>query len=327
MKLILSMSAAVLIWSLYPLGAAIGLQSMSSVEMILIVYIIAGFGATALTLGYLAKNKLIKPALEIRKTLDRKAYIIIIASGIVGVLCHGFFIFALTLANKGGVSLLYESWPVLAIIATPFLMKKTWKEVSFKEFMVSIIALVGVGVIILSDEQVGFSFGKDNLLEDKMDLTTIGGYILAFAGAYMLALVVITKAAFSEYFEGLNDTLGATLIGEMLSRIICVIVILTLFIVFNIKVTESNIDWAACFFIGFIVFVLGGALYTYALLLSTSPTIHVLNYFVPVLAVIWLWFAGETVVNTGLFIGGGIVTLCNIYLIIVGRKAKFSEDL
>lgn len=325
MKLILAMSAAVLIWSLYPLGVATGLQSMSSVEMILIVYIIAGFGATALTLGYLAKNKLIKPALEIRKTLDRKAYIIIITSGIVGVLCHAFFIFALTLANKGGVSLLYESWPVLAIIATPFLMKKTWKEVSLREFMVSLIALVGVGVIILSDEKIGFSFGKDDLL--KADFTAIGGYILAFAGAYMLALVVITKAAFSEYFEGLNDTLGATLIGEMLSRILCVIVILTLFVTFNIKVTESNIDWAACFFIGFVVFVLGGALYTYALLLSTSPTIHVLNYFVPVLAVIWLWLAGEATVNTGLFIGGGIVTLCNIYLLVVGRKAKFSEDL
>jgi drug/metabolite transporter (DMT)-like permease len=95
----------------------------------------------------------------------------------------------------------------------------------------------------------------------------------------------------------------------------------------DIRIDQSNINWGISIFIGFVVFVLGGAFYTYALLLSTSPTIHVLNYFVPVLAVIWLWIAGETTVNGGLVVGGVIVTLCNIYLVYAGRRAKLAEAL
>jgi drug/metabolite transporter (DMT)-like permease len=143
----------------------------------------------------------------------------------------------------------------------------------------------------------------------------------------MLALTVITKGAYSEYFKDLNDEFGATLISEMLSRIVCVLFILAVYITMDIHIDESDINWKACFFVGFGVFVLGGASYTYALLLSKSPTFHVLNYFVPVMAVIWLWLAGEATISVGLFIGGTIVTLCNIYLVYAGRKAKPSEAL
>ena len=319
------MSIAVLIWSLYPLGVTIGLKSMTTLEMILIIYFFAGLGASILAPLYLWKKGLLNKAFEIQKTLDVKAYTLILVSGVVGVLCHAFFIIALTLANKGGVSLLYESWPVLAIIATPFLMKKKWKEVSFKEFMVSIVALVGVAIIILTDHKVGASGDGPRMITGNIDYNALGGYILAFAGAYMLALTVITKAAFSEYFKNLKDDFGATLISEMVSRTICVVVILALFMTFNITFEDSNINWGASFFIGFIVFVLGGIFYTYSLLRSDSPLIHTLNYFVPVLAIIWLWIAGETTVNSGLFVGGAIVTACNIYLVRSARAAKLPD--
>jgi drug/metabolite transporter (DMT)-like permease len=295
--------------------------------MILIVYLVAGIGATGLALLYLAQRKLLSKAIAIQKTLTKRAYVIILASGVVGVLCHAFFILALTLADKGGVSLLYESWPVLAVIATPFLMKKTWKEVSLTEFLVGIVALGGVAIIILSDPSVGFSLDRTRAPSEATDLSTLGGYTLAFAGAYMLALVVITKGMYAEYFTDLNDTFAATIYTEMLSRIICVFVVLGLFLFMDIRIDESSIHWSSVIFVGFIVFVLGGALYTHALLSSQSPTIHIINYFVPVLAVIWLWFAGETQVTAGLFIGGAIVTLANIYLVYAGRKAKLSNAL
>lgn len=322
MNFIISVTTAILIWSLYPLAVSVGLNSMDSIEFILIIYVIASIGATIVGIAYLWKKKLFNKAFNIQMSLEKRAYTLIIASGIVGVLCHGFFIIALTLANKAGVSLLYESWPVLAIIASPFLMKKQWNEVSLKEFGVGIFAMVGVAFIIFSDQDLGAPIGETKVLSETSNYTTIGGYILAFAGAYMLALVIIIKGAYSEYFKDLKDDFGATLISEMLSRIVCVIVILTIYIFMDIRISESNIHWGASIFVGFIVFVGGGALYTYALLLSKSPTFHVLNFFVPVLAVLWLWLAGETDVNAGLFIGGAIVTVCNIYLVYAGRKAK-----
>jgi drug/metabolite transporter (DMT)-like permease len=320
MPVLVSMSFAILLWSLYPLAATVGLKSMSTSQMIVLVYFFAGIGAPLLALLYLWHKGLIKKAWGIQKKLSVNAYLIILVSGIAGVLCHGFFIIALTLANKGGVSLLFESWPVMAIIATPFLMKKTWKEVSLKEFIISLIALAGVAIIILSDEAIDID------LSQEMEFKALIGYMLAFVGAYMCAIVVVTKGTYSEYFNALKDNFGSTLISEMTSRLICFVIIIIGVVIIQPDITSGDVKLLPTIFIGVGVFTIGSALYTLSLLKSSSPTIHTLNYLVPVIAVIWLWLAGATQVNTGLFIGGFIVLFCNAYLIYASRKANFAKN-
>lgn len=325
MPVLLSMATAVLIWSLYPLAATIGLEQMSSLQMIVIVYFFSGIGALLMGGFYLFQNGSLKQALVIQRNLKPRAYGPIIVSGIAGSLCHTFFIIALTLADKGGVSLLYESWPIIALIATPLLMKKGWKEVSFKDFAVSLIAMCGVAIVIFSDQDIDLTLHSSNILSEKPDYSSLGGYILAFVGAYMCAVLVVTKGVFSENFNSLNDDFGSTLISEIFSRSISMILMLGIFFMFDEPMGFSTIHWPSTFFIGFMVFVVGGALYTYALLQSDTPTIHVMYYFVPVGAVVWLWCAGEATVNIGLFIGGAVIVGSNIYLYFSGRAAKYSE--
>lgn len=323
MTAFLSMSLSVLIWSLYPLAATIGLQSMGSLEMIFIVYYFSGFGAIIVTALYLWKKKLFKRSIAIQKELGWNAYIPVIVSGVAGILCHAFFIISLTMANKAGVSLIYESWPIIAVIATPFLMRKSWKEVSLKEFMVSLLALGGVAIIILSDASISFKESMD--ISQNFDYTALGGYVLAFAGAYMCAVLVVTKGTYSENFNSLEDTMAASFISEVFSRVISMFLISIAFIYLSDDLIISHVNWTATFFVGFIVFVVAGALYTYSLLKTDRPTMHVMYYFVPILAVFWLWIVGEASINSGLFIGGAIVLFANIYLVIEGRKAALAE--
>ena len=321
MPVLISMSLAVLIWSLYPLAAAIGLEQMGSVEMIIIVYFFSGLGAILMGTYYLYAEKKLKMVFSIQKNIDTHAYSIAFISGLSGVLCHSFFIIALTMANKGGVSFLYESWPVIAVIATPFLMRKKWKEVSFKEFLTSMAALSGVAIIILSDDNL--KGGGDSL--GKFDMMTLGGYILAFAGGYMCAILVVTKARYSEYFSSLKDDIATTMVSEIVSRSVSMVLMMVAFFLLKDDLDFSTIHWWAAFYIGFVVFVVGGALYTFGLLRATSPTIHIIYYFVPILAVIWLYFAGEATLNWGLAVGGIIIFICNVYLLLASRKAKMSE--
>ena len=318
------MSLAVLIWSLYPLAASVGLQTMSSLDMILIVYFFSGFGAIFITLFYLWKNKLFKQAINIQKELSFNAYIPIVISGVAGILSHAFFIISLTLANKAGVSLLFESWPIIAVIATPMLMKKRWKEVSGKEFLIGVVALMGVAIIILTDDNLQFT---SDSITSSFDYYSLGGYILAFAGAYMTAVLAVTRGTYSEFFKPLKDDIAASLISELFSRTISMFFISIVFIYLKDDLYVPNIDWGITAFIGLIIFVGGGALYTFALLKTNRPTIHIMYYFVPVLAVIWLWIAGESEINAGLFIGGAIIVVCNLYLFIAGRNAPLAEDL
>ena len=276
---------------------------------------------------YLWRQKLLRKAINIQKSLGRNAYLTIVISGIAGVLCHGFFILSLTMAHKGGVSLLYESWPVIAVVATPFLMQKTWKDVSLKEFIVSIVSLIGVGIIILSDSGLGFGEKGAQALYEQTDYKALAGYILAFAGGYMCAVLVVTKAAYSERFSNLHDDIGTTFISEICSRTISMVLMLVIFLFLKEDLDFETIHWGASFYIGFVVFVVGGALYTYGLLKSDRPTIHIIYYFVPVLAVIWLWLAGETTINMYLFIGGGLVVLSNIYLALESRRTPLPPAL
>jgi len=325
MPVFISMSLAALIWSFYPLVASIGLEKMGSLEMILIVYFFSGFGAILLGWFYLWKNKLLTKAIKIQYELGFNAYIPILISGVSGILCHAFFIISLTLASKGGVSLLYESWPIIAVVATPMLMKKKWKEVSFKEFLAGIFALGGVAIIILSDNDIA-SLIKPDIYSD-INYNALGGYILAFAGAYMCAVLVVTKGTYSEYFNDLEDNIASSLVSEVFSRSISMCLMCIAFIALQDSLDIPSVDWAATFYVGFVVFVVGGTLYTYALLNTDRPTIHIMYYFVPIFAVIWLWLAGKSEINSGLFIGGAIIVACNIYLFIAGRKAPLEQGL
>ncbi len=326
MPVVISMFIAVLIWSLYPLVASIGLQGMSSLEMILVIYFISGIGASLMGGFYLYKEKKISQVIAIHKSLNKRAYAMGIASGVCAILCHSLFIIALSLAHKGGVSLLYESWPIIAVIATPFFMKKQWKEVSFKEFAVSIIALVGVAIIILSDEAIHFNPFKNDSNYNNFSFVVLGGYILAFVGAYTNALTVVTKGRFSEYFSDLKDDYSASMVAEIFCRTVSFVIMFFVFLFYKDQFSYTNINWWAAFYIGFVVLVVGGAIYTYSLLKTDRPTIHIIYYFCPVLAVIWLYFAGETTLNWGVLFGGTIIVASNIYLALASRKAKMSRS-
>ena len=328
MPVFISMGLVILLFSLYPLVASIGLQTMSSLDMILIVYFFSGFGSILVGFFYLWKKKLLKQVINIQKELSFSAYIPAFVCGVSGVLSHAFFIISLSLANKAGVSLLYESWPIIAVIATPMLMKKAWKEVSLKEVLMSLIALIGVAIIILTDANIDFKGSSVDGLNnaDNDDYSVLGGYILAFAAAYMTAVLVVTRGTYSENFKSLDDDIASSLVSEIFGRTISMFFMSLAFVYLKDDFYMADVNWAATFFIGFVVFVVGGVLYTYSLLKTDRPTIHIMYYFVPVLAVIWLWVFDESTINSGLLVGGAIILAANIYLVIAGRKAEFEEE-
>lgn len=313
MPVFVSMSFAILLWSLYPLAAADGLSIMNSWHFIVLTLGISFIGSLTLAIFYLKSKGLLLKAISLQKKITRKYFSIIFLNAVSGVLCHTLFFWALTLSNKAGVSLIYESWPIIALIATPFLMKKTWQSVSFKEFFASIIALLGVTFIIFSDSSVNL-FTSNTDLMTSFDYKVIGGYILAFAGGYMCAINVATQATMSEYFQELGDDFAATLVMQIWGRSTSFLLAIILMFAF----IEPNVDfvfsWIPSLYVGFGVMVLGTSLYAFTILKAKSPTIHVLYYFVPLLAVFWLWLLGETQINLGLIIGGTIIILSNIYL-------------
>lgn len=326
MSAIISMFIAVLIWSSYPYIAVVAMHDMSSLDLIFFSTLIASLTAAVISLIYFIKRNKLDTALENHKKLPKAAWIAIAASGLTHLMCNGLYFYALSISHKAGVSLVYESWPIIAVIATPFFIRKQWKAVSLQEFIVCFVALLGVIIVVLSNQQIEMSFEMKQDLSQKTDYMTLVGYILAFVGGYACALNIIAKAVVTESFKELGHDNGAIIISEFYSRSIAFIIMLLFLPFYFDALNFDNIQWWETFYVGFVVFILGGGFYTYSLIHTNSPTIHIFYYFVPLFAVIILWFFGESDVSTGLFLGGSLIVISNIYLQVFGRTKKFSQE-
>jgi len=322
----LIMGLSVLIWSFYPLAAAKGLQTMNGLELVVVSNFIAAIGAVILTSLYLGRKKQLPAAINVHKNLDKRGIKMILASTVTSLACNGLFFTAMTMAHKGGVSIIYEMWPIMALIATPFIMRKKWKAVGLPEFLISLLSLIGIGIIIASSENIPLPFFTQNT-DISVDYLAMLGYVVAFIGAYTCALSVVFKGAVGELFDPLKDNMASSLICESYTRVLGVILSALAYFFYADIFDVSAINWGASLFIGIVVMIAGGGLYTLSLLLTDRPTIHILYYFVPVLAVIWLWLGGQTTVNAGLFIGGFIILAANIYLALAARKAPVSKGI
>jgi len=327
MPVLLSMTFAVLIWGSFPYAAVLALSTMSGLELIFASTIVASTSITIVTLIYFLRRNNLQTLIENHKKLPKSAWFAILASGVTHVLCNGLFFLALTMSHKAGVSLVYESWPIIAVIMTPFFIQKRWKEVEFKDFIISLIAMGGVIIVILSNDQIELPLGQPENLNQKTDYIALLGYVVAFIGGYACAINAISKAVVAENFKKLNHQNGAIIISEFYSRVIALIIMIIFLPFYFHNIDLSNIQWIPSIYIGFVVLLLGGFFYTYALINTDLPTIHILYYFVPLLAVFILWYFGESDSNLGLFLGGGLIIICNIYLYYSGRTAKYSEPI
>lgn len=323
MNAILSMAIAALIWSLYPLAAVQGMDTMSGLSLVVVSTFFAAIGSAILLVFYFPSKNKLKALIDHQKSLSRSSYLHIFASAAAHVLCHGLFFTALSLSHKGGASLIYESWPIIALIATPLMIKKDWQAVGLHEFITALIAMVGVIIIVLSNDKIELPFGSSKDLNARVNYSVLLGYILAFVGGYACAMNIIYKAIVAQEYRPIASKMGVTLISEFYSRVVGLLLVVILYPFLSEYIDLSQISWGAAAFIGLVVMVLGGAIYTYSILNARSPTIHVMYYMVPVFAVLFLWMAGETTITTGLFIGGAIIISCNIYLYFAAKKQKY----
>jgi len=322
MNAIISMAIAALIWSLYPLAAVEGMDTMSGFSLVVVSTFFAAIGSIVLLIFYFPSGTKIKTIIDHQKTLSRSSYINIFASGAAHLLCHGLFFTALSLSHKGGASLIYESWPIIALIMTPLMIKKDWQAVGLHEFITAVIAMAGVMIIVFSNDKIELPFGSSKDLNARVDYSVLLGYILAFVGGYACAMNIIFKAMVAQEYKPIANTMGVTIISEFYSRLVGLALVIILYPFLSGYIDLSNIAWIPAAFIGIVVMVLGGAIYTYSILNARSPTIHVMYYMVPVFAVLFLWMAGETTITTGLFVGGAIIISCNIYLYFAAKKTS-----
>ncbi len=320
MKVFISMSVAVLFYSLYPIFATMQEKEPDPYITTLVIQSVAFLSAGFFVLLYLTRKKKLQACIELHKQLDPNVWLNILIAGACSAFLNLFFILALAMANKGGVSVIVEGWPILAVFMTPFMVNKVWDPIDKKDIFFGLIALIGVGLIVFSDKSLYPTDEEGAQTLFGLDSTTFLGYVFALLASYLTAVHSLTKANYSLALKDIKNSTTEVLLGEMLSRGLGTFIMIIVVFALGKQGNWSEEAITTGFLIGFFVILLAGASYTYAIMKARSPNVHIFYYMIPVLAVLWLYLAGLTEISTLLVFGGLLVVFSNIIIFFKNRK-------
>lgn len=320
MKVFISMSVAVIFYSLYPYFATRGEETPDPYTTTLVIQAVAFLSASLIVLISLASQKKFKVCIETHKNLDSNAWLNILVAGACSAFLNLFFILALDMAHKGGVSVIVEGWPILAVFMTPFMVNKVWDPIDKKDISFGIIALAGVCLIVFSDQSLYAESTTAHKSLFGMDTTTFFGYVFALLASYMTAIHSLTKANYSLAVQNIKNSMTEVMLSEMFSRGIGTFIMLAVVFILGKQDNWSDAVFTTGFLIGFFVILVAGSSYTYAIMKARSPNVHIFYYMIPVLAVVWLYIAGLTEITPLLISGGLLVVLSNVIIFAKNRK-------
>jgi len=321
MNVFLSMAFAVLAWSVYPLITALALEDgIDPFALMFVVQVFATLGAVVFASAILKREGLFDAWLEIQTALPGRAWMTMVVAGAASALSHVFFIMALGMADKGAVSLIFETWPIMAIVATPFMVAKAWRKPDGGDYGLAMAGFAGIALMIAFDSDLGLADRLTGGDGKSFELTTLLGYILTLLAAYLTMVLNLTRADYALHFEPLRNRAASVFVAEAGVRGTASLLLLIVSLIAGTSFGGIGSGLAASAAIGVFIFALGGGMYTYALLNARSPNISLAFYMVPVLAVVWLTLAGESDLNLPMVLGGAAVVAVNIAIFFKNRN-------
>ncbi|MCB9965329.1 MAG: hypothetical protein H6855_04520 [Rhodospirillales bacterium] len=315
----LPLALTIFVWSLYPLLSVWVLEEVNSFTMMLLVQFFAFHGALFFALVSLIKNKQLKSYLQLQVKLGNDGWILVLVAGACSAATHIFFIFALQMANKNGISLVYDVWPLFALFFAPHMIDKQWNKTNPKDYLIGLVALGGVAMIVLSDENINWFHNE------TLSFETIMAYGMVLLASYLAAVLNLTRTQYSRKLEqaGLENSFAAVFISEMFARFVAVGFILLCIFGVGLEInTPTAQDVGILFIIGAGIFTIGGAAFTFALLKAKNANISLFFYMVPVFAVCWLVAFGESILTPTMLTGGVITLSACAYLMYRNKKSS-----
>lgn len=325
MTAVLAMLVSVFLFSLYPWLAAIGLKNNDPVLLVMLAHFFCALASFAIGF-HLFKKRYRNSGRTFSGSLKigRQIWISALATGAAAAVAHSCFMMALTKTSKIGATVIYETWPILAVWLTPFLVAKAWEKTRGLDYVFGFLALIGTGFIISADSrdivrELAFSAFGD------IDPVRLEGYLLAFTGSLGIALSTVLRARVSQYFTGNHDgdVLLSACFSSGLTRLAALPFFVPCFLYFGGDTASGilvNDVWLAAV-IGVVVYTGGSLFYTLGFLGAKNANIQVLYYLAPVLSITWLQLSGFSQVNDFVIIGTLFVLTANLLVTI---KAEHS---
>ncbi len=301
------MSIAVLAYSLLPLLGAYSLETLPPM-----VYVAKSF------VQYAALQAVIWLILRrlARRSSSNKApsphappgfHWKVFASGVLFAVSYTSLVSSFLLIDKAGASVLYESWPLFVTIGLPIMAHERFSALSGREVACMAIAFLGVAVIIAAT-----AGGNNSPTNGPISLGNLSlGYALAITSALAMAGAVLLKTTLLEMRDFDWGLITFIVRIESLHRLVGAGVLLGFAIViYDLPLRVwFQFDVSTAFALAELV---GASAFWFAIASTRRSIISLLWYFVPLLAVVWLYLLGLAELRTMVVIGALLVISANL---------------
>ena len=306
------MMLSVFLFSIYPLLASIGLEKNDPIAFIFMTHL----GCTVFSFicgGWMLKKK--HASLASLLKLDRKTRLLVFATGTAAAINHACLMFAFLKTSKVGATIIYETWPIIALWLTPILVVKGWEQVRRMDYIFGSLAVIGIAFIISADARDAV-LHLDLAVLKNADPDKMTGYALAFVASIGVCISTMLRRrvtkTLKEKYKG--DLLLATYLSSGLTRMAALPVIAVIFFMLHqsgAKVFAIE-TLPLALFTGIAVHLLGTVFYVFSLLKNPNPSIPVPDFLAPIMAVFWLYAFGHSGVTDFAIIGGLFVITANL---------------
>jgi len=316
---VIFMLISVLSWSLYPVIAAWGIETIALWDFIFLTQVFSVISAwIILKLMPSARAVPYKALFEYDRKDQRHLFYNVITF-IASQIC---LLSSFTYISKVGATIAFESWPIFAMYLTPLLMKKGWDKMPSKDFFFSLIALIGIAFILYPEKNNSF------FVHENPDFFHYGMIVLPLIGGVFMALASSFKAGVAQNIQ-IKKHPVISLLSMQVSMGWFFIPITGAFSLLWPVATPSVYsvtNLLAVAFVGIVIYTLGSLFYTWALLKSHRSNITVLWYFMPIFSAIWFWVSGLSEI-TDLIIVGAILVISSNLLISTRADRKLAYTI
>lgn len=252
-----------------------------------------------------------------------------ILSGVINYLSHACLFASFAYISKASATMMFEAWPVLAVIFLVTLSRDNKANPSPKTALnlrfygLSLMAFIGVILMMFDDLR---HLSEDGMLTGFMNAREIHiGLILALLSAlfmaYSVALGRNTRVFVEQQYgqhAGKRHELNRALIASSATKIFGSLgFALTLPFMPSLLPAISTMDiqsWGWVIFNGVVIVTLGSLAYREALARTQKVEVAILWYTTPIFALGWLWLANVEHFTPTMLVGAAIIIVANVLL-------------
>ena len=305
---LLSMMISIILWSLLPVAAIIGIKDINVWEFVFLMELVVALVSYAVVKTISIKHNV--PIRSIR-SYSKKQNIWAFSVGFtfaLSQLCLFTSFFFLSSANS---VIVYEIWPIFAMYLAPLLMGKgSTLKIRNRDMVFTVIALVGVLIVLYPE------FNSE-LFTNNEQGSLYPYFILAlpFFGSIFMALTSNLKTGFSASILDKKNPMLSMFLAQMMAKVYTIPLLgICAFLFSDGNSTYTLYGILAILFIGGVVQAIGGLLYSWSVILSKTGIVTSLWYSMPVITVFIFWVTGMSEVTEYAILGAIAIIGCNLLI-------------